>query len=216
MLSLQIILTEKSLIIQLFSAIWKGWKLVLLFVLLFRRWIKIGSQRIGVFVCNCSTIVTPKKALFDVISLLGDLVIAYRTNLVVIVPKAFRTFHDQCRVHIRVFAMFTGTFRVKGGGRFTATTFCFLTLVFSVFVALLGASSLNAILRSHFLLLLLIFNIRWTLLISTLVIGSIFYISVAFFPFLLNDLTTFCSWLNLFRFLTLQVHLETYSAHQAW
>ena len=30
-----------------------------------------------------------KKALFDVISLLGDLVIAYRTNLVVIVPKAF-------------------------------------------------------------------------------------------------------------------------------
>ena len=63
----------------------------------------------------------PKKALFDVISLLGDLVIAYRTNLVVIVPKAFRTFHDQCGVHIRVFAMFTGIFRVKGGGHFRAT-----------------------------------------------------------------------------------------------
>ena len=30
------------------------------------------------------------------ISLLGDLVIAYRINFVVIVPKAFRTFHDQC------------------------------------------------------------------------------------------------------------------------
>ena len=43
-------------------------------------------------VCNCSTIVTPKKALFDVISLLGDLVIAYLTDLVVIVPKAVRTF----------------------------------------------------------------------------------------------------------------------------
>ena len=37
--------------------------------------------------CNCSTIVTPKKALFDVISLLGDLVIAYRTNRVVIMPE---------------------------------------------------------------------------------------------------------------------------------
>ena len=65
---------------------------------------------------------TPKKALFDVFSLLGDLVIAYRTNLVVIVPKAFRTFHDQCPVHIRVLTMFTETFRVKGGGRFKATT----------------------------------------------------------------------------------------------
>ena len=71
---------------------------------------------------------TPKKALFDVLSLLGDLVIAYRTTLVVIVPKAFRTFHDQCPVHTRVLAMFTGTFRVKGGGRFRATTFCFLTV----------------------------------------------------------------------------------------
>ena len=96
--------------------------------------------------CNCSTVVTPKKALFDVISLLGDLVIAYRTNRVVIMPKAFRTFHDQCRVHIRVFAMFTGTFRVKGGGRLRATAFCFLTIIFSVVVALLGAFSFNAIL----------------------------------------------------------------------
>ena len=39
--------------------------------------------------------------------------IAYRTKLVVIVPKAFRTFSDQCPVHIRVLAMFTGTFRVS-------------------------------------------------------------------------------------------------------
>ena len=43
--------------------------------------------------------------------------IAYRTNLVVIVPKAYRTFHGQCPVHIRVLTMFTGTFSVKGGGR---------------------------------------------------------------------------------------------------
>ena len=35
------------------------------------------------------------------------------------------------------------------------------------------------------------------------------------FPFLLNRLATFCSWLNLYRLLTLQVHLETYSAHPA-
>ena len=79
--------------------------------------------------CNCSTIVTPKKALFDVISLLGDLVIADRTNLAVIVPKGVRTFHDQCSVHFRILTMFTGIFRVKGGGRFKATTLCFLTVV---------------------------------------------------------------------------------------
>ena len=36
------------------------------------------------------------------------------------------------------------------------------------------------------------------------------------FPFLLNHLATFCSWLNLSRIPTLQVHLETYSAHEAW
>ena len=125
------------------------------------RGIEIGFQRLHVFVCNCSAIVTPKKALFDVISLLGNQVISYRTNLVVIVLKAFRTFHDQCPVHIRVLPMFTGTFIVKGGGRFRAITFCFLTVVFSVVVPLLGALSFNAILRSHFLLLiLLIFNIR--------------------------------------------------------
>ena len=72
----------------------------------------------------------------------------------VIVPKGFRTFHDQCPVHIRVLAVFTGTFGVKGGGRFRTTTFCFLTVVFSVVVALLDAFSFSAILRSHFLLLL--------------------------------------------------------------
>ena len=65
---------------------------------------------------------TPKKALFGVISLLGDLVIAHRTNLVVIVPKAFWTFHDQWSLDIRVLTTFTGTIRVKGGGRFKATT----------------------------------------------------------------------------------------------
>ena len=55
---------------------------------------------------------TQKKDLFDVNSLLGDLVIAYRTNFVVIVPKAFRTFHDQCPVHIIVLEMFTEIFMV--------------------------------------------------------------------------------------------------------
>ena len=88
-----------------------GWRLIIFrFILLLRRGIKIGSQRLGVFVCNYSTIVTPKKALFDVISLFGDLLIAYRTNFVVIVPRAFRTFHDQSAAHIRVLAMFTEIF----------------------------------------------------------------------------------------------------------
>ena len=122
--------------------------------------IEIGFQRLCVFVCNCSAIVTSKKALFHVMSPLGNLVIAYRTNLVVIVPKASRTFHDQCPVHIRVLTMFTGNFRVKDGGCFKATTFCFLTVVFSVVVSLLGVFSFTAILRNHFLLLLLIFNTR--------------------------------------------------------
>ena len=101
-----------------YRAIRKGWKLIIIifiFVLLFRRGIEIRFQRFHVFVCNCSTIVKPTKALFHVISPLGNLVIAYKTNLVVIVPKAFRTFHDQCPVHIRVFAVFTVTFGVKGG-----------------------------------------------------------------------------------------------------
>ena len=43
-------------------------QLILFFVLLFRRGIEIGFQRLRVFVRNCSTTVTPKKALFDVIS----------------------------------------------------------------------------------------------------------------------------------------------------
>ena len=168
-----------------YTAICKEWKLINLHLrspLLKgnRNWFPTSSP----CVCNCSTIVTPTKALFHVISPLGNLVIAYGTNLVVIVPKVFRTFHDQCPVHIRVLAMFTGrTFRVKGGGRFRATSFCFMTVVFRVVVALLGAFSFNAILRSHFLFLLLISNIRWTFLIITLGIGSIFYILVAFFLF---------------------------------
>ena len=95
---------------------------------------------------------TPKKALFDVFSLLGDLVIAYRTNLVVIVPKTFRTFHDQCPVHIRVLAVFTGTFRVKGGGRFRVTTLYLLTVVFSVVVALLGVFRFNGFTETYFLI----------------------------------------------------------------
>ena len=55
--------------------------------------------------------------------------------------------------------MFTGTFGVKGGGSFRATNFCFLSVVFSIVAALLGAFSFNAILSSH-VLLLMIFNIR--------------------------------------------------------
>ena len=116
-----------------YTAICKEWKLINLHLrspLLKgnRNWFPTSSS----CVCNCSTIVTPTKALFHVISPLCNLVIAYWTNLVVIVPKAFRTFHDQCHVHIRVLAMFTETFRVKGGGLFRVATFCFLTVVFSV------------------------------------------------------------------------------------
>ena len=47
-------------------------KSVISFVLLCRRRVKIGFQRLRVFVFNCSTFVTPKKDVFDVISLLGD------------------------------------------------------------------------------------------------------------------------------------------------
>ena len=36
------------------------------------------------------------------------------------------------------------------------------------------------------------------------------------FLFLLNRLATFWSWLNPYRFLTPQVHLETHSAHEVW
>ena len=49
---------------------------------------------------NCSTIVTPKKALFVVISLFRNLVIAYRTNIVVIVPNS-RTVWNGVRPALR-------------------------------------------------------------------------------------------------------------------
>ena len=70
-----------------YTAICKGWKLINPHLR-----IEIGFQRLRVFVCNCSTIVTPTKALFHVISPLGNLVIAYRTNLVVIVQKPLEHF----------------------------------------------------------------------------------------------------------------------------
>ena len=136
-----------------YTAISRNEKLIIIFALLFRRGIEIGFQRLRVLVCNCSTIMTPKKALFDVISLLGDLVIAYRTNFVMIVPKAFRSFHDQGPLHIRVLAMVTEIFRVRGGGRFRATTFCFLTVVFSV--ASLGVFIFTAVDRRYLLPLFL-------------------------------------------------------------
>ena len=176
-------------------------QLILFFLLLFRRGIEIAFQRLRVFVHNCSTIVTVKKALFHVISLLGNLVIAYRTNLVVIMPRAFRTFHDQCPVHIRVLTMFTGTFRVKGGGHFRLTTFSFLTR----FQCRLSSGCLQLHCHSQKPLPLLLpppglplnpmnspnyYSRSWT---HFLHFGSIF-------PFLLrNRLATFYSWLNLCR-----------------
>ena len=62
--------------------------------------------------------------------------------------RTFRTFHDQCPVHIRVLKIFTGILRVYGCRRFRATTFCFLTVVFSVVVALLGVFIFTAISRN--------------------------------------------------------------------
>ena len=62
--------------------------------------------------------------------------------------RTFRTFHDKCPVHIRVLKIFTGILRVYGCRRFSATTFCFLTVVFSVVVALLGVFIFTAIRRN--------------------------------------------------------------------
>ena len=62
--------------------------------------------------------------------------------------RTFRTFHDQCPVHIRVLKIFTEILRVYGCRRFRATTFCFLTVVFSVVVALLGVFIFTAICRN--------------------------------------------------------------------
>ena len=53
---------------------------------------------------------------------------------------------------LQFLAMFTGAFRVKGGGRFKATTFCFLTVRFQCRCrSLWVTSAFNAILRSLFL-----------------------------------------------------------------
>ena len=105
-------------------------KLILFFVLLFRGGIKIGFQRLRFFVCNCSTIVTPKKALFDVISLLGNLVIAYRTNLVVN-NRAKSSYIGHFMINVPYTLVFS-----------QCCTFCFLTVVvFSVVVALWESTS---------------------------------------------------------------------------
>ena len=90
-----------------------------------KKWFPISSR----FRCDRSTIVTSKKALFSVISLLGDLVIAYGTNLVAIVLRSFWKFYVQCPVHTGILTTFTGIFRVKP----RAATFCFLTVVFFKF-----------------------------------------------------------------------------------
>ena len=118
--------------------------------------------------------------------------------------------------------MFTGIFRVKGGGLFKATSFCFLTVVFIVVFALYGCLQLHCYSQKPLPLLLppppAPPNLRYPT-------NSPHYDSRygkyrphfgSLFPFLLNHLATFCSWLNLYRILTLQVHLETYSAHEAW
>ena len=107
-----------------YTAICKGWKLINRHLR-----IEIGFQRLRVFVCNCSTIVTPTKALFHVISPLGNLAIAYRTNLVVIVQKPFGHFMINNQYKLKFSQCLQGTFRVKGGGSFRATTFCFLVVV---------------------------------------------------------------------------------------
>ena len=131
-----------------YTAVWKNEKLILFFVLLFRWKIKIGFQRLHFFVCNFSTIISDKSC---------------RNR-----AKSSYDISWSISVHFRIVTKFTGIFRVKGGRRFKATTFCFLiVVVFSV--ALLGVN-FNTILRSHFLLLLLlilpllILNIQWTLI----------------------------------------------------
>ena len=95
---------------------------------------------------------------------------------------------------MRVFAMFTGTFREKGGGRFRATTSCFLTIVFGV-VALLGLGCLQFQRHSQKLLRPPPPDFQYP-------INSLDYYSHyrkyflhfgSLFPFLLNHLTTFCS-----------------------
>ena len=60
--------------------------------------------------------------------------IAYRTNLVIIVQKPLGHFMINIEYTLKVLAMFTGTFRVKGGGSFRTTTFCFLVVVVVVVV----------------------------------------------------------------------------------
>ena len=112
--------------------------------------------------------------------------------------RAFRTFLDQCPVHIKVLTIFTGTFRVKGGGRFRITTFSFLTVFFGVVVALLGVFSFTVILRIAKPLPLLV----PPPLLPLYPMNSPHYYSRSrkyflhfgsLFPFLLNRLATFCS-----------------------
>ena len=84
--------------------------------------------------------------------------------------------------------MFTEIFRVKCGGRFRATTFCFLTVVFRVVVALLGVFSFTAILKGYLFPLFL--YIRRTFYI-VLVLGQVFSVFRWPFSFSIKSLRTF-------------------------
>ena len=102
-------------------------------------------------------------------------------------------------VHIRVLTKFTEIFSVKGSGRFRAITFCFLTVVFSVVVALMGVFGFTSTQRTH-----------------CSRSGQYFLHFGSLFLCLLNHLGPFLLDQALYRLLTPQVHPGTYSAHEVW
>ena len=150
----------------------------------------------------------PKKAPFHVNSLLGDLVI--RTNLVWIVPRAFRSFHDHCPIHIRILTMFTGIFRA---GEVVDVSWLLLSvssLSFSVSLSLSCLLQLHCHSQKLSPLALYLMNFLHCSRSRKyfLHFGSLFFIS--------NHLGRFCSWLRPYRLETPQDHLKRYSAHKAW
>ena len=79
------------------------------------RRIKSSFGRLKVFTSDRSKIFTSNETLFCVFYVNRDLMSAYGIHFVVIMPRAFWKFQDQCFVHIWILTMLAGIFSLSNG-----------------------------------------------------------------------------------------------------
>ena len=96
-----------------YTVIYKKCKLIFFLIFVLSRRIKGSFGRLKVFVSDRSKIFISNETLLCVFYVNRDLVIAYRTHFVAIMPRAFWTFQDQCFVHIWILTMLAGIFSLS-------------------------------------------------------------------------------------------------------